>query len=120
MEEWPLGSEVDPESFNPAVQTVLKNFAEAERPLNKAGSVSSRQLVVIHKGKIVGEYVKDGFYSNQPLLAWSMTKSVLNLLVGRLVKQGKLDLNKTRTYLLTPSSSVVLLLSLLFSSSFFL
>lgn len=56
--------------------------------------VRTRAVVVLHKGKIVAERYANGFTKNTPLTGWSMTKSVTNAMVGMLVKDGKLDVNK--------------------------
>ncbi|NHC36953.1 serine hydrolase domain-containing protein [Scytonema millei] len=53
----------------------------------------SRAVVIVYKGEIVAERYAPGFSAQMPLLGWSMTKSVMNALVGILVKQGKLSLS---------------------------
>lgn len=55
---------------------------------------STRAVLVLHKGKIVAEKYKEGFDKETKLLGWSMTKSIANNLVGILVKQGKLSVDK--------------------------
>jgi CubicO group peptidase (beta-lactamase class C family) len=53
---------------------------------------NSRAVVIVYKGQIIAERYAPGFSAQMPLLGWSMTKSVMNALVGILVKQGKLSL----------------------------
>lgn len=52
----------------------------------------TRAVVIVHKGHIVGERYAPGIDMNTPLIGWSMTKSVMNALVGVLVEQGNLSI----------------------------
>jgi CubicO group peptidase (beta-lactamase class C family) len=52
----------------------------------------ARAIVVVDRGRIVGEYYGPGFDPNTPLLGWSMTKTVMAGVVGMLIKDGKLSL----------------------------
>lgn len=52
----------------------------------------TRAVVLVHKGRIVGERYARGFTKDTPLLGWSMTKGIINALVGVLVKEGKIAL----------------------------
>jgi CubicO group peptidase (beta-lactamase class C family) len=47
----------------------------------------------VYDGRIVAERYADGFDQDTPLIGWSMTKSVVNALLGILVKEGKLALD---------------------------
>ena len=53
----------------------------------------TRAIVVIQDGHIVGERYGRGIAGDTPLLGWSMTKSIMNALVGILVKDGRLSLD---------------------------
>ena len=53
----------------------------------------TRAVVVVYKGRLVGERYADRFTKDTPLIGWSMTKSVINALVGVLVKEGKISMN---------------------------
>lgn len=50
-------------------------------------------IVVMHDGRIVAEQYAPGFGPDTPLLAYSVSKSVVNALVGILVQQGKMDVH---------------------------
>ncbi|HYL18401.1 MAG TPA: serine hydrolase [Burkholderiales bacterium] len=50
----------------------------------------TRALVVIQDGRIVAERYAPGFSAITPLPGWSMTKTVAGVLIGTLVKAGKL------------------------------
>ena len=54
-----------------------------------------KALVIIHNGKLIAENYARGVDATTPLLSWSMAKSITNLQVGLLVKQGLLSLNHT-------------------------
>ena len=53
----------------------------------------TRAVAIVYKGRLVAERYALGFTKDTPLLGWSMTKSVVNALVGVLVKQGKVSLS---------------------------
>jgi CubicO group peptidase (beta-lactamase class C family) len=55
-----------------------------------------RAVVVVQNGRIVGERFGEGFSADTPLLGWSMTKSVNAMVIGTLVKAGKLSLDQTK------------------------
>ncbi len=52
-----------------------------------------RAIVVMRDGRIIAERYAKGIVPDTPLLAYSVSKSVLNALVGILVLDGKLDVN---------------------------
>jgi CubicO group peptidase (beta-lactamase class C family) len=70
---------------NQALDPVLdRAFAEPnpERPRR------TRAVVVVHRGRIVAERYAPGFTAGTPLLGWSMTKTVMNALVGSVTPTG--------------------------------
>lgn len=52
-----------------------------------------RAVVVVHKGRIVGETYGPGFGPDTPLLGWSMTKTATAALIGRRLHEGGLTLD---------------------------
>jgi CubicO group peptidase (beta-lactamase class C family) len=53
----------------------------------------TKAVVVMQHGRIVGERYASGITSDTRLLGWSMTKGVMNALVGILVRDGRLSLD---------------------------
>jgi len=70
--------------------TSALDFAFSEPNSNKP--FRTRAVVVVHKGKIIGERYGPGIKPETPLTGWSMTKSVTNALIGILVKNKSFSL----------------------------
>jgi CubicO group peptidase (beta-lactamase class C family) len=70
---------------NPALKTALDHAFEepAEPPFRR-----TKAVVVVHDGKVIAERYAAGIGVNTPLLGFSMTKSVVNALIGVLTQQG--------------------------------
>lgn len=56
-------------------------------------ATSTRALLVMHSGKIVGERYAEPFDSNSVFIAWSMTKSITATFIGHFVQEGKININ---------------------------
>src|SRR6185312_8605056 len=56
-----------------------------------AAATGTRAVIVLHHGQVVAERYAEGFTRRSRLTGWSMTKSVINALVGILVRQGRLN-----------------------------
>ena len=82
---WPVGNGVTL-SQNPDVAAILDD------PVLQGPGM--RAIVVAQNGRIVGERYGKGFDETTPLLGWSMTKTITAALVGTLVRDGKLSLDK--------------------------
>lgn len=55
-----------------------------------ANSQGTRAVIVVHRGAVVAERYADGFGPGTRLPGWSLSKSVMNGLIGALVQQGVL------------------------------
>jgi CubicO group peptidase (beta-lactamase class C family) len=91
-EPWPAGDgppevadDVDTQALEAAIDPA---FAEDDPEGRRRGT---RAVVVVHRGRLVAERYAEGFDADTPLLGWSMTKSVASAMVGRLVQEGRLD-----------------------------
>jgi CubicO group peptidase (beta-lactamase class C family) len=54
----------------------------------------TKAVVVLHRGRVVGERYAPGVTPATPLIGWSMTKSATNALLGILVLNERLDMNQ--------------------------
>jgi hypothetical protein len=61
---------------------------------NPKALVRTRAVVVLQDGKLIGERYASGFNAKMPLLGWSMTKSVTNAMIGMMVLDKKLEIQK--------------------------
>ncbi len=50
----------------------------------------TRAIAILYDGRLVYEDYADGFDKDMPLLGWSMSKSIVNAVVGIMVKNGQL------------------------------
>jgi CubicO group peptidase (beta-lactamase class C family) len=50
----------------------------------------TKAVVVVHDGRVVAERYAPGYGLDTPMLSWSLNKSVVNALIGVLVRQGRL------------------------------
>ncbi|MEO6595209.1 MAG: serine hydrolase [Planctomycetota bacterium] len=78
---------VDLDALHAAVDTAFVEKAAGPR-------IGTRAIVVVHKGRLVAERYATGYDARMPLPGWSMTKTIVNALVGIRIEQGKLDLDE--------------------------
>ena len=93
--QWPLTSDDPPPPFLNATRSqrlsdILQNEFKQDTSNRKAGT---RALVIVYGGNLIAERYAEGFNENMPLAGWSMSKSVINALVGILVKKKLLLLD---------------------------
>lgn len=88
---WPAGdgpavapADVDVDALAAAVDAAFTEDDARGRRRN------TRAVAVVRDGQLVAERYADGFGPHTPLIGWSMTKSVTNAIVGRLVAAGDL------------------------------
>lgn len=75
----------------PSLQAVLDDaFAE---PTGR-GPRRTSAVVILRDGRLIAERYRAGIDASTPLPGWSMTKSVMNALVGALVEQGRLSIDQ--------------------------
>jgi CubicO group peptidase (beta-lactamase class C family) len=55
---------------------------------------NTRAIVVVYKGRIIGESFAPGWTPDTPQISWSMGKSITSALVGILVQRGDLSLDQ--------------------------
>ncbi len=82
---WPMGNQVAA-SQDPAIAAILDDPAMT--------GPGMRAVLVVQNGRIVAERYGEGFDDKTPLLGWSMTKTVNTAIIGTLVRDGKLALDK--------------------------
>ncbi|WP_062529583.1 serine hydrolase domain-containing protein [Demequina rhizosphaerae] len=80
-------------SDDAAVTSALAHGFGDDLGAEERDALGTRGVVVLKDGALVAERYADGFGPETPQLGWSMTKSVTNLLVGRLVEQGEVSLD---------------------------
>ncbi len=92
---WPMGDKPAEETAPPAIDAdkVAKAVGAAFAEPDPKHLKRTRALVVIHDGRLVAERYAPGITKDTRLLSWSMAKSFTNVLVGILVRQGKLDIH---------------------------
>ncbi|MET3493969.1 serine hydrolase domain-containing protein [Variovorax boronicumulans] len=74
-----------PLALHPQLEKILDHaFREDDSALLK----NTRAVLVIHRGKIIGERYADGVTADTPLAGYSMVKGVANLLTGLVAQRG--------------------------------
>jgi CubicO group peptidase (beta-lactamase class C family) len=83
-----------PDAVEPAdarLRAVLDHaFAEPDQPPHRW----TKAVVVVHDGHVIAERYAPGYGVRTPMLGFSMAKSIINALVGVLVRDGKLTVDE--------------------------
>jgi CubicO group peptidase (beta-lactamase class C family) len=89
---WPMGDALPSEPLPPGLDAAaLKSAVDAA--FEPAESLTAA-FVVTWKGRLVAERYGPGITATTPLESWSMGKSVVATLVGRLIQQGAYELEQ--------------------------
>ncbi len=86
---WPEGNRVEP-SQDPQITAILGD--------PKMTGPDMRAVVVVRDGRVIGERYANGFSPDTPLLGWSMTKTVTAAIIGTLVRDGKLAVDRKELF----------------------
>lgn len=79
------------EATDPAIRDALdRAFAEPDPTHPRL----TKAVVVLHDGKLIAERYAPGYGPETPIWGHSLTKSIINALIGILVRQGKLQLDQ--------------------------
>lgn len=84
----PLPKKVNQNKLKAAIDNHFTEV-EGENPKN------TRAIVVLYGNQLIAEQYAEGFDKNTKQLGWSMAKSIMNTLVGILIKKGEIELHKT-------------------------
>ena len=88
-QSWPLGDLEAQATFPEVDQRELSDTLDWA--ISRDGQ-NTRALVVVYRGKIIGERYAGGFSKDTPQISWSQGKSITAALIGILVKQGEISL----------------------------
>jgi CubicO group peptidase (beta-lactamase class C family) len=93
---WPAGSggPADAAAIGIDVQKLEAALDDAFREPRPDNPRKTRAVVVVYDGQLVAERYGKGIHKEMPMLGWSMAKSITNALVGILVRDGRLDIQK--------------------------
>lgn len=92
---WPEGDKIKDTIFSEINRTRLDSVINSAFLSEGENLKRTAAVIVVYKGELVGEkyWQAKEINAGTRLWGWSMNKSIMNALIGILVKQGKLDLN---------------------------
>lgn len=90
---WPLGDDTSRRAMDPSGREALDAAVEwAFAETDSDETWGTRAVIVAQSGNVLSERYNRGFGLSTPLHGWSMSKSIVNALIGILVMEGKLDI----------------------------
>lgn len=92
---WPTGEIMQDSIFvfqgdMPSLTRTVDKAFEEDDP---AHVKNTRAIVIVHEGHLILERYAPGFSNNSPMLGYGLTKTVVNALVGILIKDGLVALD---------------------------
>jgi CubicO group peptidase (beta-lactamase class C family) len=91
---WPTGDRVSDEPLPPEIDQAALKTALDYGIANHEHGQNTRAIVVVHRGRLLGERYGVGIPRDMPHLSWSQGKSITAALIGVLVQQGELTLDQ--------------------------
>jgi CubicO group peptidase (beta-lactamase class C family) len=90
---WPSGNRLSGQTIQGVNYPRLNEVVDsAFLELNPKKPLYTHAIVIVFGGQFISEKYASGFGKDSRLMGWSMTKSVINALIGILVRQGKLKI----------------------------
>ncbi len=84
---------IAPPTPDPTIAAAVARAFGDDLPAADKEELGTRAVLVLKDGDLIAERYAGGFDADTPQLGWSMSKSVTNLMVGRLVDEGSVSLS---------------------------
>lgn len=90
---WPMGDKLS-DTIPVGIDQLKLNKAIVNAFKDSIGTKGTFAIAIAYKNQLIAEKFQTGFSDKNLFLSWSMGKSITQALVGIMVKQGQLDINK--------------------------